>query len=605
MYPPEQNFLAFETPSYKDDLAIDSDGSDIEIPARDYSDYQKKQAAIMQRRKSSAISSYTTSRKGSSVSESRRRSSSIIAYNSIRRQSSVSSQGDTHGRGSIVDGNGKGFPNRSSLVRPPPTLEEADETTPTQLQGVTLPEISKKATLLNAKSKKFLLTSNTTSTSILEKPESSPAIVKNDISPQLSTSGHFSVSSSARILPKADQSSLKNEDFKESGIKKALTGVLPMGYTELKQLSEQVSNLTHKLRMHHDESVDIHEKLILDDLEIKVSAMQSVAPHNMSIEALDNSPPKVENRSKVENAIFPGIDLCCDISGKLDVSELLRMQCTLKLNGIFKANVLKLWIKNLKSKGVVNLVGILFWYSWHILYKSNDSETLKSLFEKISTDYVGLFVSVKLPRKDFFFVKLPDFVSYAVVRLFQESFPESAELFDSSFKSDICSKICVLLSGISPSFLPSRDWEKQAEPVSVKATRTEDAKEQKRRALTQILTSAKCLDDPVSLDEKVIDKEFSIALEKPESSFFGDIRKGKNVSFNLFQNSPLVTQYLQNVARHKQILIKRTEISKVEPPLHLKTYRDLLEESRKQSKIRKQEYKKNQDRILNDRQLIL
>ena len=49
-----------------------------------------------------------------------------------------------------------------------------------------------------------------------------------------------------------------------------------------------------------------------------------------------------------------------------------------------------------------------------------------------------------------------------------------------------------------------------AETIQVKATKTEDAKEQKRRALTQILTSAKCLDDPVSLDEKVIDKEFVI-----------------------------------------------------------------------------------------------
>lgn len=193
---------------------------------------------------------------------------------------------------------------------------------------------------------------------------------------------------------------------------------------------------------------------------------------------------------------------------------------------------MRAWLKCLQSKPFEKLLRQMFWYIWHAIYKQQQGqEILETLLADISIDYVGLLISISVPRKDYFFVvrdlhetcsniyiyyvthryqKLQDFISFCLVRLFEDSFPESTELSEAAFKSDVCSKVCVLLSGIAPSYLPSASWEKMAETIQVKATKTEDAKEQKRRALTQILTSAKCLDDPVSLDEKVIDKEFVI-----------------------------------------------------------------------------------------------
>ncbi len=175
-----------------------------------------------------------------------------------------------------------------------------------------------------------------------------------------------------------------------------------------------------------------------------------------------------------------------------------------------------------------------------------------------------------------------------------------------SFKTEICAKLCILLSGIHPSFLPSESWEKQdvAEKLVIQTRTTksvEEAKEQKRKALMQILTSAKHLDDPVSLDEKVIDKEFVKVEKQQDSSFYGDLRKCRLISFNLYENSPVVSQYLQTTARHKQILIKRTEINKELPAENLQTYRQIIEESKSKSRVRIEEFRRNQERIQKER----
>ena len=196
--------------------------------------------------------------------------------------------------------------------------------------------------------------------------------------------------------------------------------------------------------------------------------------------------------------------------------------------------------------------------------------------------------------------KLPDFLSFTLVRLFQNSFPQSAAILDNSFRSNICSKLCILLSGINPSFLPSDSWEKQ-DVVEKLITHTknkspEEAKEQKRKALMQILTSARHINDPVSLFENVIDKEYAVIESQPDSSLFGDVRKGHTIAFNLYENSPVVSRYLQTTARHKKILIKRTEISKESPLPNLQTYRQIIEDSRRKSKQRKEDFLRIQEK---------
>ena len=47
----------------------------------------------------------------------------------------------------------------------------------------------------------------------------------------------------------------------------------------------------------------------------------------------------------------------------------------------------------------------MFWYIWHALYKQQQGqEILETLLANISIDYVGLLVSISVPRKDYFFV---------------------------------------------------------------------------------------------------------------------------------------------------------------------------------------------------------
>ena len=348
------DFLAFDIPSYEDNLGFDKTDSDedvmIDTPAHDYAEYQKKQAALMQRRRSSAnynraslsqrksiVGPGTRSRAGSMSSESSyqpKRSDSIDSTS--RRKSSVSSPADASKKGSESKsllhpaGAPKGvsfvmgkrvsvaLPTtsetenedeeaglESSTSQPPPHENTKNRTTLEEAMAIPSSSSSSKAAL---KSKKYLVTS----VPIVEKsaPTVNIAVLsaaskrENALSAIKETSSS-STASRRDLLPpllNAESSiSSKNDEFKEPNIRKALSGVVPMGYHELKALSLQVSSLTHRLRMHHDE-FEISD-LIADERDLKLSIDQSFGElHSSSLlEMEQNSPPNYEkNRRKVE-----------------------------------------------------------------------------------------------------------------------------------------------------------------------------------------------------------------------------------------------------------------------------------------------------------------
>lgn len=351
------DFLAFDIPSYEDNLGFDKTDSDedsIDTPAHDYAEYQKKQAALMQRRRSSAnynrasqsqsggrksiVGTGTRSRAGSMSSESSYQPirSDSIDYTS-RRKSSVSSPVEASKKGSeskpslhLGVPKGVSFVMGKRLSVALPTTSETDNEdedagqesstsqTPEDTKNITTLEeamaipsssSSSKAAL---KSKKYLVTSvpiveksaplvNIAILSAASKKENALSAIK-DTSPS-------STASRRDLLPplvNAESSiSSKNDELKEPSIRKALSGVVPMGYHELKALSLQVSSLTHRLRMHHDE-FEISD-LIADERDPTLSIDQSLGElHSASLlEMEQNSPPNYEkNRRKVEVSYF-------------------------------------------------------------------------------------------------------------------------------------------------------------------------------------------------------------------------------------------------------------------------------------------------------------
>jgi hypothetical protein len=180
--------------------------------------------------------------------------------------------------------------------------------------------------------------------------------------------------------------------------------------------------------------------------------------------------------------------------------------------------------------------------------------------------------------------------------LFEDCFPPSLEEFNESFKERVCSSICKLLWGISPSSksLPCVKWPKETEPL--KRSKAEDQKILKRKLLVQLLTSANAIDIPIVLHEKSDDKDLRMIFEtEPDSTFLGTVRKANHVDFNLYQNTPLVSKYLQ--IDSKKMSIRRNEAPRETIPENARTYRQIIQESLKSSSERGTAYRQKNKTI--------
>ena len=267
--------------SHPDEYDLD----DYEI----FAEYQKKQAAVMQRRRSSI--SITTPISGS-VSESRRGSISQAA----RRYSNTTVnpiQQDTsyRPRGSIVENNAK----MSTKGLPVIITEDINE------DDLEINSISFEMNEIGNQ-RRTSISSTTKSRMISSLSFNEKEIIEEEASIESAQSQYENKQILAprkeQLLPSIEHSTI-NEELNELNIKKKLVGVLPMGYFELKQLYTHVSSLTHKLRMHYDEKSLGSNNLIVNEDDLISSNSTSdanIAPSQVT----DNDSPSEINRAKVQ-----------------------------------------------------------------------------------------------------------------------------------------------------------------------------------------------------------------------------------------------------------------------------------------------------------------
>ncbi|CAH6787942.1 Fam227b [Phodopus roborovskii] len=118
-------------------------------------------------------------------------------------------------------------------------------------------------------------------------------------------------------------------------------------------------------------------------------------------------------------------------------------------NNNFEEKLFKVWRTHILSDSSIALLHDCFW--WWFLHKFKpDKRDQDCLFDRISESYVTLFMRIPHKKKDAFFQVYPDFLAQAIYAAFQESFPESSNLFNNEFKEDLGNTIFLWLSGLKP-----------------------------------------------------------------------------------------------------------------------------------------------------------
>ncbi|KAJ3272313.1 hypothetical protein HDV01_005747 [Terramyces sp. JEL0728] len=199
----------------------------------------------------------------------------------------------------------------------------------------------------------------------------------------------------------------------------------------------------------------------------------------------------------------------------------------------------------------------------------------------------------------------PDIIGYSVLLGLKECHQNSVDSFNKDFQAKLCDIIFQLLSGIPPSISPSWPVEEE-EPTVVKEKFTDENR------FGAILISDRFTDDDIikyqeekskgSLKKIVVRKEKKIA-----SSVFGLKNKSRMLDFNIFQNSPVIKNYLKNCGSDwepKKITISRREMVNDAPTPDQQTYRQILHDSYRTSKNHILKYKVNLEEIIKERNRI-
>ncbi|XP_051000867.1 protein FAM227B [Acomys russatus] len=120
----------------------------------------------------------------------------------------------------------------------------------------------------------------------------------------------------------------------------------------------------------------------------------------------------------------------------------------------FEEKIFKIWKTHILSDSSIALLHDSFW--WWFLHKFKpDRRDQDCLFDRMSENYAKLFLRIPLKNIDSFFQMYPDCLAQAIYATFQESFPESSNVFNNEFKEDLGNTIFLWLSGLKP---PSGFW---------------------------------------------------------------------------------------------------------------------------------------------------
>jgi len=128
----------------------------------------------------------------------------------------------------------------------------------------------------------------------------------------------------------------------------------------------------------------------------------------------------------------------------------------------FKAwseNARNMWFKDFKSAPSRAVISDTFWFCICWYFKTGRHEQLESgLFDRISANFVALFMSVPAARKDFFLKKYADSVAQAVLYAMFLAYPKSRVHFTEKFRKDLIIRISYWTTGVCPEFVDASHW---------------------------------------------------------------------------------------------------------------------------------------------------
>ncbi|KAI8926906.1 hypothetical protein BC831DRAFT_205491 [Entophlyctis helioformis] len=263
-------------------------------------------------------------------------------------------------------------------------------------------------------------------------------------------------------------------------------------------------------------------------------------------------------------------------------------------------NLVKKWRKYLTHDRSMYIMVESFWYFFLRLWRPERQDDMDDLINKISYNYVQMFLRFRGDDKDDFFQALPDMYAQSLYTAFRECFPQSHKHFDVNFQTLLCDELYHLLSGITPFNPPCMTW--PTEIVMSKITRKtddDDADLPQRHARTNADAAGR---QPGDLD----------MLKPPPkhapSSYMGASTKTTRVNFNIYQTSPIVSRYLTShgITRDaRTVTIHRREAIRVDPAkLGLQTYRQIVADSTRASKRAIRSYKASQEEAMRERNRV-
>ncbi|XP_060228142.1 protein FAM227B [Meriones unguiculatus] len=283
-------------------------------------------------------------------------------------------------------------------------------------------------------------------------------------------------------------------------------------------------------------------------------------------------------------------------------------------------NLFKIWRNYILSDCSIALLHDSFW--WWFLHKFKpDKRDQDCLFDRISENYVTLFLRIPIKRKDAFFQMYPDYLAQAIYAAFQESFPESSSLFNDEFKEDLGNTIYLWLSGLKPRSGFWNQWRlKDLCTTTIHGSRRPPSKLVKSRTsanqehivstidfnMENILKNPKSYGTSVHKDESTTSK----ATTKSHYMSFGP--EFHRVLFNFGGQSPLILYYLKMheiggiSIPHKKNGSKFTKILQEPPPAP--TYYEVIKEAKKNFAMNKRDLKRTKQtireevRVLKERQ---
>ena len=303
------------------------------------------------------------------------------------------------------------------------------------------------------------------------------------------------------------------------------------------------------------------------------------------------------NSKSVENTTYFGFmshELTA-LPGQLESQQLLNKVTKVQnFPRPFKA----VWKKTILSNASVAVFQDSFW--WLFCHNFQKDQPIDAIFSRISHSFVALFFSIPAGYRDQFFECYPNCLSQALYAAFCEAFPDSFRLLGDDFKSCLLDTVCEWVWGVK---LPPQSWQSwqmhHLEPSEIRQPK-KNAKSFQMSLSFDV--DSIVLEEPVTSPSEKSKQAVSPARlfqldqdDQQESHPAGPGPFFAKVKFNILGQSPLVSHFLsmkglkQGDAEMVQKTVKRTEIARL--PVALPTYRDLIDDCKRNSRSLSQQYR--------------